>query len=143
MIKRICFYSMIILVLFICLACFSFSDSTKDLSYSKYSKKNHTVTFILNKSLYVEKYKVLLGGGGATTCDVYSCYITDSINFRKYIGEEDYCNNRIFWNIKDSCEVEFYFVYFDFDEINDKLFNDTIKIGSYSIPDLIKAKINE
>ncbi len=134
------FFSLILIVfvLLVNFSCFSFTDSAKNSEYSKYSKENHTRTFILDKSLYIEQYKVLSGGGGATTCDIYSCYITDSVNFRKYIGEEDFCSKRIRWNYKDARNVEFYAIYSDFDEINNKPFDDTIKIGSYNISNLIK-----
>ena len=131
----------LILILFVILvdfSCFSFSDHAEDPTYSKYSKENHTSTFSLDTSLYIEKYKVLSGGGGATTCDVYACYITDSVNFRKYIGEEDFCGKRIHWDYQESNAVVFYAVYSDFDEIINKPINDTTKIGSYTISNLIK-----
>ena len=130
----------LILILFVILvdfSCFSFSDHAEDPTYSKYSKENYTSTFRLDTSLYIEKYKVL-SGGGATTCDVYACYITDSVNFRKYIGEEDFCSKRIHWDYQESGAVVFYAVYSDFDEINNKPINDTTKIGSYIISNLIK-----
>ena len=114
-----------------------FFHNSNTSSWSVYSKDNHIVTFILNDSLYVEKYTVF-SGGGATVCDSYSYYITDSINFRKYIGSKHNSGDRIFWNIKNHNEIEFYLEYTVLDEINDKLFDDTTKIGSYYIPDLIK-----
>jgi len=136
--NRFFYLILIVFVIFVNFSCFSFTDHAKNSEYSKYSKENHTYTFILDKSLYIEKYKVLSGGGGATTCDVYSCYLTDSVNFRKYIGEEDFCAKRICWYYKDSSVVDFYAVYSDFDEINNKPFNDTIKIRSFNISNLIK-----
>lgn len=50
-----------------------------------YSKKNHLRTTIVNENLYLETYNVYNGGaiGGA----VETSYLTDSINFRKYLGK--------------------------------------------------------
>jgi len=56
----------------------------------------------------------------------------------KYQGEEDFCGKRIHWDYQKSGVVDFYAEYSDFDEINDKPINDTTKIGSYIISNLIK-----
>lgn len=101
---------------------------------SKYSKDNHRVTFKLNDSLYVEKYKVF--SGGATTSDSYSYYLTDSIHFRKYIGVERHSNDKIFWNDRNPNNIIFYLAYSKL--IEEKIINNTTKIGNYYIQELIK-----
>ena len=144
------YYCITILAIFMYIAC-----------SSKYSRKNHRVTFILNDSLFVEKFKVF--SGSATTSDSYSYYLTDSLHFRKYIGTEDNNNEQqIFWNhIKLSNEIIIYLAtrdleqgameklnYIDKTEKDPdralkkmsaiKIVNDTTKIGDYYIQDLVK-----
>ena len=140
----------IILTVFMCLSC-----------SSKYSKKNHRVTFNLNDSLFIEKFKVF--SGGTTTSDSYSYYITDSLHFRKYIGTEHYSDDQIFWDIKDYSDVKFYLAYtyldkgamkmIDYIDRTEKdpdkayektsaikaIVNDTTMIGNYRIQELIKG----
>jgi hypothetical protein len=101
---------------------------------SKYSKENHIKTFVLNDSLYVEKYKVFTGG--TTTSDSYSYYMTDSVHFRKYIGTEYHSDEQIFWSTEGSNEVIFYLAFSKLEE--EKIVNDTTKIGAYNIQDLVR-----
>jgi len=128
---------------------------------SKHPKKNHRVTFILNDSLFVEKFKVF--SGSTTTSDSYSYYFTDSLHFRKYIGTEDNNNEQhIFWDyMNHSNEIKFYIATRDLEqgamEMLDnidktekkpdralkkmsaiKIVSDTTKIGDYYIQDLVK-----
>jgi hypothetical protein len=51
---------------------------------SKYSKKNHLNTLQVDNHLFYEIYKIT--SGGALASDTYSYYLTDSVNFRKYVG---------------------------------------------------------
>jgi len=52
------------------------------------SKKDHIVTIALNnKQVFVEKYRIY--GGSAYDGGIVSVYLTDSSNFRKYIGTYD------------------------------------------------------
>jgi hypothetical protein len=116
------YYCIIAFTVLTCLAC-----------SSKYSKKNHIITFILNDSLYVEKYKVF--SGSATTSDSYSYYVTDSIHFRKYIGTEYHSSERLLNKI-DSSEIKIYMEVADL--IDYSYVYDTVKMASYNINGLIK-----
>jgi hypothetical protein len=147
---------MVIFMVFACLTC------SRHSGWSKFSKKNHIVTFILNDSLFVEKYEVF-SGGGPTVCDSSSYFITDSIHFRKYVGTKfDEGSEKMRWIINDSNEVVFYLVSENFpaglDEILDSIEKtekdpqklrekrtaamqyvyDTTRIGQYNIQELIK-----
>ncbi|HOF16281.1 MAG TPA: hypothetical protein PLF32_09020 [Bacteroidales bacterium] len=51
---------------------------------NNYSKSKYIGTKELGNKLYQESYKVYSGGVFAS--DSYSYYLTDSINFREYIG---------------------------------------------------------
>jgi len=130
--KKKCYYSISVCLLFVCFACNSSHSYT-----SKYSKKNHQKTYIIN-SFYIEKYKIY--SGGATTCDSYSYYITDSINFRKFIGTGDYCEERLFWDTINSKIIEVYMEYDNIEERKDTVlfFKDTTKIGEYNILELVE-----
>ena len=56
--------------------------------YNKRSKKYHTFTNpICDGSLYIEGYTVF--GSGALGGNMMSDYLTDSINFRIYVGTYD------------------------------------------------------
>jgi hypothetical protein len=122
-------YSFYCIVVFIALICFACS--------SKYSKENHRVTFILNDSLYVEKYKVF--SGGATTSDSYSYYITDSIQFRKYVVTKHYDDERIIWTKTDSTITVYKErSHYHFYENENSITYDTIQIGNYMIEYLVK-----
>ena len=105
---------------------------------SNYSKENHRVTFIMNDSLYMEKYKVF--SGGTTTSDSYSYYITDSIHFRKYLGTEHYSSERLLSKI-DNNEITIYIEVANL--INYIYVYDTIKVASYNIDELIKKGMFE
>ncbi len=53
----------------------------------KYSKDKLNYVHDLGDSLYVEGYHIY--GGGVYGGDVYTEYLTDSISFRKYIGDTE------------------------------------------------------
>ena len=135
---------------------------SKDNHLDKYSKDNHTVIFVLNDSLFVEKYTVYKSKH-ATTTDSYAYYITDSIYFRKFVGILlDVCSERMLWEINDSNDAVFYLVSEKFpvgaieamDSIEKtekdpekiiekrrailKYVYDTTEIGRYNIQELIK-----
>jgi len=52
-----------------------------------YSRKSHKRTTELQKELFVETFTIF--GSGAYGTDVVTQYLTDSIEFRKYIGTFD------------------------------------------------------
>jgi hypothetical protein len=104
----------------------------------RYSKENHIETYIIDSSIYIEKYKIY--SGGATTCDSYSFYITDSTYFRKFIGIGDYCGERLLWNNINSNIIEVYKEYENIEEQKDTVlfFKDTTKIDEYNILELVE-----
>ncbi len=55
--------------------------------YDKYSKADYYSTTELKKGLYVESFTVF--GSGASGTDIISDYLTDSLNFRIYVGFYD------------------------------------------------------
>jgi hypothetical protein len=123
---------------FFCIVAFSLCLACS----SKYSKENHIVTFILNDSLYVEKYKTY--SGGVTTSDSYSFYITDSIHFRKYVVTEYYDDERIIWTKTDSTITVYKErSHYHFYDNGNSVMYDTIQIGNYVIKYLVKEGIFE
>jgi len=80
-------YSIIILVVLSCQS-------------NKYSKENHIYTNEIATDLYIELYRTYVGS--ATTSDSYSYYITDSIHFRKFIGERNYDDEIIKWYMSNN-----------------------------------------
>ena len=62
----------------------SFLFNCCNLGNKKHSKNNHIATFKKGDNLYNEKFQIYFGVVYAG--DSYIEYITDSINFRKYIG---------------------------------------------------------
>ncbi len=52
-----------------------------------YKKDNHQFTKKLSVGLYEEVF--LLSSGGVLGSDLYSCYLTDSMSYRKFIGRFD------------------------------------------------------
>lgn len=70
---------------------------------TKYSKSEHIATIQIGPNLYNEVYKVYSGGVFAS--DSYSNYITDSVNFRKYVGTRYYDDEEIYCNLIDSNTV--------------------------------------
>lgn len=73
---------------------------------SKYSKEHHEGTGIIDSNLYRERF--LVYSGGAFANNSYSFYITDSANFRKYIGTVYYDDEQLFCNVLDSNRVLVY-----------------------------------
>lgn len=118
----------------------SFLFNCCNLGNKKHSKNNHIATFKIGDNLYNEKFQIYFGGVYAG--DSYIEYITDSINFRKYIGTYNddewmiYKKNNQFIDVyKRNIKVVhskqapgFYKVY------------DTSKIASYDINELIQEK---
>lgn len=70
---------------------------------NKYSKSEHIATIQIGPNLYNEVYKVYSGGVFAS--DSYSNYITDSVNFRKYVGTRYYDDEEIYCSLSDSNTV--------------------------------------
>ena len=70
---------------------------------NKHSKSEHIATIQIDSNLYNEVYKVYSGGVFAS--DSYSNYITDSVNFRKYVGTRYYDDEEIYCNMVDSNTV--------------------------------------
>jgi hypothetical protein len=70
------------------------------------SKANHSSTIeVCDKTLFVEKYTI--AGGGAHGGDRISDYLTDSINFRMYIGTFDNAHENFTYECKgDSVYIE-------------------------------------
>lgn len=67
---------------------------------NKYSKREHVATIPIGPHLFNEIYKVYSGGVFAS--DSYSNYITDSVNFRKYVGTRYYDDEEIYCHLIDS-----------------------------------------
>jgi len=102
---------------------------------NKYSKEKHIRTWKVSNGLYAESFQTYTGN--ATTCDSYSYYITDSIHFRKFIGEENYDDEEIIWKIKDNTIT----TYKKLRNEDFKTFTfsyDSTQIGNYKIDELIK-----
>lgn len=95
---------------------------------SKYSKKNHLSTIKINDHLYYEIYKIT--SGGTLASDTYSDYLTDSVNFRKYVGTVYYDDEQNRWKVIDSNTVLVY-------RLNIRN-NDTLEKKIYIISDLKK-----
>jgi len=74
--------------------------------YDKRSKKYHRFTNpICNGSLYIEGYTVF--GSGALGGNMMSDYLTDSANFRIYVGTYDDSPEKYFYTCKgDSIYIE-------------------------------------
>lgn len=70
------------------------------------SKKNYNfTTAICDNRLFVEEYTV--SGGGALGSDIVSNYLTDSTNFRIYIGTYDNGEEHYYYECrKDSIYIE-------------------------------------
>ena len=113
-------------LLIIALVIFFFSC---DLSYSKYSKKDHIGTIKIRDRLYNEIFCVYKGGMGANSS--FSNYLTDSTNFRKYIGTI-YCDDEeIYCKEIDSSRIMSY-------RMNIRNDYDTLEKNIYIISDLKK-----
>jgi hypothetical protein len=59
-----------------------------------YNKESHKFSSIISDGIYEEVF--LLSASGVLANDLYSCYITDSINFRKFVGRFDNKEKYIF-----------------------------------------------
>lgn len=96
---------------------------------SKYSKKNHVGTIKIGEHLYNEVFQVY--AGGALANDSYSDYLTDSVNFRKYVGTIHYDDEKNYCKKIDSNRVLVY-------RLNIRNKSDTLEQKVYIISDLIK-----
>lgn len=76
---------------------FEFSCISED---SKYSKNHYISTAKITTGLYKEVFEINFGG--LMTNGSYSYYLTDSSNFRKYIGSTYDDNERIHCGMLDS-----------------------------------------
>lgn len=112
-----------ILSVFIVLA-FSLSELS---CYSKYSKKNHLNTIKVGNQLFYEIYKI--SSGGTLASDTYSYYLTDSINFRKYLGTIYYDDEHLYCKEIDSDRTIVYRAYRNIE-------GDTIEKTIYCLSDL-------
>lgn len=113
-------------ILFFCIVILS-CDNHKN-------KVNHTSTKSICNNLYVERYLPYIGG--VFDGNTRSCYVTDSVNFRKFIGTYD--------------DKERFRFSFDQDTIyahkityRNWANGDTIEIYKYSLKDLKKEGIME
>lgn len=99
---------------------------------NKYSKNDHFSTFVIENGLYREMFCITNGGVFAN--DTYSYYITDSVNFRKYIGTVYYDDERIHC---EKISVDTILVYTERSKspVNEA---DTFDISYYSISQLKK-----
>lgn len=94
---------------------------------SKYSKTRHEGTTEILSDLYEESY--LVYSGGTLANDSYSYYLTDSINFRKYIGTIYFDDEHLFCKMLDSNSVLVYSV----NRYHDK---DTLEMKKFSLKEL-------
>jgi len=117
--RRVFLFSAVIIV-------FSFLVQSCD---SKYSKKNHISTLQVDKHLFYEIYKIT--SGGTLASDTYSDYLTDSVNFRKYVGTVYYDDEQNRYKLIDSNIVLVY-------RLNIRNKNDTLEKKIYIISDLKK-----
>ncbi len=94
-----------------------------------YSKDDFIGSLKIRDSLYIETYRIYAGGvwGG----DVHTVYLTDSTNFRKFIGEEEDDEMISFYLINDDSIC----LYKKTEHII-KIFSDTVFKKIYSIPEL-------
>jgi len=101
---------------------------------NKYSKSEHIATIQIGPNLYNEVYKVYSGGVFAS--DSYSNYITDSVNFRKYVGTRYYDDEEIYCSLSDSNTV----LVVKLSKVNTA---DTIEKKFYKINKLITDGVSE
>lgn len=70
---------------------------------SNRSKKKFFISGLISKNLTVEKY--IVGSWGALSAETYSVYLTDSINFRVFVGIHGNEDNFTYTCIKDCVYV--------------------------------------
>lgn len=66
---------------------------------SKYSKENHVATDQIKTGIFLEVFETYSGGTYAGSS--YSYYLTDSLNFRKFLISKEHDDELIKTNIKD------------------------------------------
>jgi len=116
----------IVIILTFSVLLFSLSELS---CHSKYSKKKHVGTVKIGEHLYNEIYQVYAGGVLAN--DSYSDYLTDSVNFRKYVGTVYYDDEKNYCKLIDSNTVLVY-------RLNIRNKNDTLEKKIYLLSDLKK-----
>lgn len=95
---------------------------------NKYSKENYISTYNIGNGLYKETFQVY--SGGVFAGNSYSYYLTDSINFRIYIGTKYHDDERFLCELSNPKTVKASKVLFHTD--------DTIEVNYYSIEQLKK-----
>jgi len=101
------------------------------------SKDDHTATVSLcDNKFYVEKFTI--SGGGALGGDRQSDYLTDSVNFRRYLGTYDNAHEVI----SVICKGDSIYVYHQRRDDESNRLKPT-SIIRYSIFDLKKTKVFE
>ena len=98
------------------------------------SKKEFVLTTKICDSFYIEKYNIFRQGafGG----DIRSHYLTDSVNFRVYIGSYDNGYQHYYYK----CTDDSIYVYF-LERINNEIGNVKRKLHkAYNIKELKKSK---
>ena len=71
---------------------------------NNYNKDKLVVKKLICENIWREKFRVF--SGGAYSAELYSDYITDSVNFRVYIGTHDEHSNFLYRCIGDTIIVE-------------------------------------
>ena len=97
---------------------------------NKYSKDNFVGTQELKETIYRERFQI--HSGGVFAGDSYSDYLTDSVNFRKYVGTAYHDNEMLIYALSSDTVVDVYKITWNFSN------NDTLKIASYNFNDLIR-----
>lgn len=92
---------------------------------------------ICNQRLFVEKYEVW--GGGAYGGDMISAYLTDSINFRKYLRTYDNAHEGIAFECKGKDSVNVYKQILDTTTNKFKIVSTTV----YNLIELREKKVFE
>ena len=95
---------------------------------SKYSKQHYLSTGKIASSLYKEVFCIYTGG--VMVSGTYSYYLTDSVNFRKYLGTSYNNDERIHCDMLDSNRVMVFRVSFHGDR------KDTIEKTVYLLSEL-------
>lgn len=94
-------------------------------------KELFTTTQICDKRLFVETYIII--GGGAGGGDRVSAYLTDSSNFRKYIGTYVQLYKHYWYECIGGDSIKIH-------EIDDQNKNKVLSIRTYFLPDLQKER---
>ncbi|HET9055205.1 MAG TPA: hypothetical protein VFN30_00010 [Chitinophagaceae bacterium] len=113
---------------------FLFSLSLLSCRNVKNKDKLKAIIPICDQRLFVEKYEVW--GGGAYGGDMISAYLTDSVNFRKYLRTYDNAHESIAFECKGKDSVSIYKQVLDTNSNKFKIVSTTV----YSILELRARK---